>query len=44
LVNGEPVLRKQWRSTRISANDNVQFVSRPWAGTTTPSKLSGSSR
>jgi hypothetical protein len=32
LVNGEPVLRKQWRSTRISANDNVQFVSRPMGG------------
>jgi hypothetical protein len=31
-VNGVSVLRKQWRSTRISANDNVQFVSHPLGG------------
>lgn len=31
-VNGEPVLRKQWRHTKIAANDNVRFVSYPRGG------------
>lgn len=31
-VNGESVLRKNWRSTRIAANDNVRFVSYPLGG------------
>ncbi len=31
-VNGEAVLRKQWRSTRIAANDNVRFISYPMGG------------
>ncbi len=31
-VNGEPVLRKFWTSTRIAANDNVRFVSYPLGG------------
>lgn len=31
-VNGEPVLRKRWASTRIAANDNVRFVSYPLGG------------
>lgn len=31
-VNGEPVLRKQWRRTKIAANDNVRFVSYPLGG------------
>lgn len=31
-VNGEPVLRKFWRSTRISASDSVRFVSFPLGG------------
>lgn len=31
-VNGEAVLRKQWRTTRIAANDNVRFVSYPLGG------------
>ncbi len=31
-VNGEPVLRKQWRHTKIAANDNVRFVSYPLGG------------
>ncbi|MBN8978006.1 MAG: DUF1983 domain-containing protein [Rhizobiales bacterium] len=28
-VNGEAVLRKDWRRTKIAANDNVRFVSFP---------------
>lgn len=32
IVNGEPVLRGQWRRTRIVANDNVCFVSYPRGG------------
>jgi hypothetical protein len=31
-VNGESVLRKNWRSTRIAATDNVKFVSFPMGG------------
>ena len=31
-VNGASVLRKQWRSTRIAANDNVRFISYPLGG------------
>lgn len=31
-VNGECVLRKDWRKTRIAANDNVRFVSFPNGG------------
>lgn len=31
-VNGEGILRKRWRYTRISANDNVRFVSYPLGG------------
>lgn len=31
-VNGVPVLRKAWRSTKIAANDNVRFISRPLGG------------
>ncbi|SHJ69729.1 protein of unknown function [Bradyrhizobium lablabi] len=31
-VNGESVLRKNWRTTRIAANDNVRFVSFPMGG------------
>ncbi|MGB3390216.1 MAG: host specificity factor TipJ family phage tail protein, partial [Pseudaminobacter sp.] len=31
-VNGECVLRKDWRKTRIAANDNVRFVSFPRGG------------
>lgn len=31
-VNGEPVLRKDWRRTKIAANDNVRFVSFPRGG------------
>jgi hypothetical protein len=31
-VNGEPVLRKFWTTTRIAANDNVRFVSYPLGG------------
>ncbi|MGY3610451.1 MULTISPECIES: hypothetical protein [unclassified Bradyrhizobium] len=31
-VNGEAVLRKDWRRTRIAANDNVRFVSYPLGG------------
>lgn len=31
-VNGECVLRKDWRTTRIAANDNVRFVSFPRGG------------
>jgi hypothetical protein len=31
-INGEEILRKRWRSTRIAANDNVRFVSYPLGG------------
>lgn len=31
-INGEAVLRRQWRTTRIAANDNVRFVSYPLGG------------
>lgn len=31
-VNGEPVLRRFWTTTRIAANDNVRFVSFPLGG------------
>ena len=31
-VNGEAVLRKDWRRTKIAANDNVRFVSYPRGG------------
>ncbi len=31
-VNGEAVLRKDWRRTKIAANDNVRFVSFPRGG------------
>lgn len=31
-VNGEAVLRKHWRRTKIAANDNVRFVSFPRGG------------
>ena len=31
-VNGEPILRQFWRTTRIAANHNVQFISRPLGG------------
>lgn len=31
-VNGDCVLRKDWRKTRIAANDNVRFVSFPNGG------------
>ena len=31
-VNGECVLRKDWRKTRIAANDNIRFVSFPNGG------------
>ncbi|WP_027578491.1 host specificity factor TipJ family phage tail protein [Bradyrhizobium sp. Ai1a-2] len=31
-INGEAVLRKDWRRRRISANDNVRFVSHPLGG------------
>lgn len=31
-VNGEAVLRKQWRTTRIASNDNVRFISYPMGG------------
>lgn len=31
-INGEPVLRADWRKTRISANDNVRFISKPHGG------------
>jgi hypothetical protein len=31
-INGEAVLRKQWRKRRIAANDNVRFVSYPLGG------------
>ena len=32
VVNGEPVLRRDWRKVRIRAADNVAFVSRPLGG------------
>lgn len=31
-INGAAVLRKDWRRTKIAANDNVQFVSFPRGG------------
>jgi hypothetical protein len=31
-VNGEAILRKDWRRTKITANDNVRFVSMPRGG------------
>lgn len=31
-VNGEAILRKDWRRTKIAANDNVRFVSFPRGG------------
>jgi hypothetical protein len=31
-INGEPVLRKFWCTTRIAANDNVRFTSFPLGG------------
>lgn len=31
-INGEPVLRKAWRTTRIAADDVVRFVSYPLGG------------
>ncbi len=31
-INGEAVLRKQWRRRRIAANDNIRFVSYPLGG------------
>jgi sulfur carrier protein ThiS len=31
-VNGEPVLRRFWTTTRIAANDSVRFVSYPLGG------------
>lgn len=31
-INGEAVLRKDWRHRRIAANDNVRFVSYPLGG------------
>lgn len=31
-VNGEAILRKEWRRTKIAANDNVRFVSFPRGG------------
>lgn len=31
-VNGDAVLRKDWRRTKITANDNVRFVSFPRGG------------
>jgi hypothetical protein len=31
-INGEPVLRRDWRKTRIAANDNVRFISKPLGG------------
>lgn len=32
VVNGKPVLRKEWRKRRILAADHVEFWSRPWGG------------
>lgn len=32
VVNGQPVLRKLWRTTRIRAGDHVEFWSRPMGG------------
>lgn len=31
-INGEAILRKDWRRTKITANDNVRFVSMPRGG------------
>lgn len=31
-INGQPVLRRDWRKTRIAANDNVRFISKPLGG------------
>jgi sulfur carrier protein ThiS len=31
-INGEAVLRRDWRRKRIAANDNVRFVSYPLGG------------
>lgn len=31
-INGEAILRRDWRRTRIAANDNVRFVSMPRGG------------
>lgn len=31
-INGEPILRRDWRKTRIAANDNVRFISKPLGG------------
>ncbi len=31
-INGEAVLRKEWRRRRIAANDNVRFMSYPLGG------------
>lgn len=32
VVNGEPVLQKHWRTTRIRAGDKIEFWSRPMGG------------
>src|SRR5262245_46820045 len=32
VVNGQPLLRRQWKRRRIRATDRVEFWSRPWGG------------
>jgi hypothetical protein len=32
VVNGQPLLQRQWKRRRIAANDNIEFISRPLGG------------
>lgn len=38
VLNGAPVLRKEWATTTISASDNLAFISKPYGGGGTKTK------
>ena len=41
VVNGQPVLQKHWRTTRIRAGDCVEFWSRPLGGSRGTKQVAG---